>query len=277
MIPFFYEILPSSVEVERGTDITPMGDLQEFSGTLGYDGPDQGYDWTATHREFALGMQVERRLWEFDQFNAIDGLFQELANAAYRKRQKDSARVFQQAFSDDTYFYDTTENLSLCNNTHTTTRSGVVTSSGFDNLGTSALSPTQLGTDITTFRKFKDLAGERINVMPDTLVVPVDLRDRALEIIKTDKGLDAAEGTVNVYNSEYEFKVVDWIYLTDANDWFLLDSKLMKRVLKWFEAVPVEFARVEAFDEIIAKYRAYTIYTIGRSSQWQWVLGNQVS
>jgi phage major head subunit gpT-like protein len=277
MIPFFYTQEASTQFVERGTDITPMGDLDEFGGTIDYDAPTQGYDWTATHKEYAKGIQVERVLWEFDQFGVIDDMFSELSNSAFRSRQKDAARFFNRGFSDDTTFFDGTEDVALFNGSHTTPRDGVSTAAGFSNRGTSALSPTALGTAITNFRKLKDLAGERINVMPNLLVVPVDLRDRALEIVKTEKGLDTAEGTVNVYNSEYNFQVVDWIYLTDTNNWFLLDSVLMKKALKWYEKVKPEFARVEAFDEIIAKYRVYCMYTMSRSSIWQFGYGQEVS
>lgn len=276
MVGYFYEMAESTQDPERGSDITPMGDMSEFTGTISFDGPDQAYDWLSNPREFALGMQIERRVWEYDQFGIIDKMFTRLGNSAHRTRQKHAARVFNNSFSDDTYFYDTTENVALCSNSHTTTRSGVSTATGFDNLSTDGLTPTALGAAITQFRKFKDLAGERINVLPDLLVVPVDLRDRALEIVKTASGLDSAEGTVNVYNSDYNFKVLDWVYLTDVNDWWLCDSRFMKNNLTWFERVPVEFARVEAFDEILAKYRAYMMYTIKRGV-WQWVNGSQVS
>jgi hypothetical protein len=276
MVSFFYSMETPTQFVERGSDITPMGDLVEFTGQISYDAPDQAYDWTATHKEFALGIQIERLIWEFDQFGVIDDMYTELALAAHRKKQKDAARFFNNAFSDDTTFFDTSEDKALCSTTHGTTREGVSTAAGFNNLSTAALSPVALGSAITKFRKLKDLAGERINVVPSMLLVPVDLRDRALEIVKTDKGLDTAEHTINVYKSDYNFQVIDWIYLTDTNNWFLIDPTFMKKNLKWYEKVPVEFARVEAFDEIIAKYRAYTVYTMGRGV-WQWVLGNQVS
>lgn len=277
LVPFFYQIVQSNLETERVSDITPMGDLVEFTGTLTYEGPDQAYDVTATHREFALGLQVERRLWQFAQFDGIvEGLFSGLADAAYRKRQKDAHRIWNNAFANDTYFFNHSEAVALCSNSHTTTRSGVSTASGFDNLETVALSPTQLGTIITNMRKLKDLSGERINVIPTLILAPVDLRDRAVEIVKTTSGLDTAEGTVNVYNSEYNFRIVDSVYLTDANDYFVIDENFMKKNLIWFDAVPAEFARVEAFDEIVAKYRSYMVYTNLRHL-WQFVVGSQVS
>jgi len=276
MIPFFYDMVESNLDVERGSDITPMGDLVEFTGTLTYDAPSQGYDWRTAHKEFALGTSVERRVWRFDQFGVIENIFTELARSAFKTRQKHGARMFNNAFTNDTGWWVHTEAVALCSNSHTTTRSGVSTSSGFDNLNTAALSPTSLGAAITNFRKFKDLAGESINVVPDLLLVPVDLRDRASEIIKTTSGLDTAEGNINVYNSDYNFKVADYVYLSDANDWYLIDSKFMKRNLKWYDADPVEFARVESFDEIIAKYRAYTQYAMSYGL-WQFILGSQVS
>src|SRR3990167_5434441 len=89
MIPFFYEMVESQQDVERGSDITPMGNMQEFTlGTVPYDGPDQAYDWTASHREFVLGIQIERRVWEFDQFGVIDDFFTELARSAHKTRNE---------------------------------------------------------------------------------------------------------------------------------------------------------------------------------------------
>lgn len=275
MIPFFFTRVDSTLETERMSDITPMGDAVEFGGTLTYDGPDQGYDVSATHREFALGLQVERRVWQFDQTGVVDDMFTGLADGIYKKTQKDAARMFVNSFSVDTYFYNHTENVALCSNSHTTPRS-VSTASGFDNLATDALSPTALGAAITAFRKLKDLAGERINVLPTLLLVPVDLRERAAEIVKTVSGLDSAEGTINVYKSEYNFQVVDWVYLTDATDWWIADLEMMRKNLRWFDGVAPEFARVEAFEEIIAKYRGYNMYTQARNL-WQFLYGSQVS
>jgi len=50
----------------------------------------------------------------------------------------------------------------------------------------------------------------------------------------------------------------------------------MKSQLMFFEATPVEFARVEDFDTIIAKYRGYMTYTMARKD-WRFGVGAQVS
>src|SRR5688572_32889133 len=98
MIPTLYGQDTSDRPDERYSDITPMGDVPEFLGTLSYDGPDQGYDVTATHKEFALGVQIERKLYDDDQFGVIESIFSEKGRSAARTRQKHAARIFNQAF-----------------------------------------------------------------------------------------------------------------------------------------------------------------------------------
>ena len=95
-----------------------------------------------------------------------------------------------------------------------------------------------------------------------------------MEIFETGTGLDSAEGTSNVLKSRYKY--VDWIRLTDTNDWYLIDTSAMKENLFWFDKVKPEFARVEDFDTIVAKYRGYYVCHRGRAD-WRWLIGAQVT
>jgi hypothetical protein len=47
----------------------------------------------------------------------------------------------------------------------------------------------------------------------------------------------------------------------------------MKRFLKWYDRVPIEFKMEEDFDTLVAKFRAYMRYACGWSD-WFWVYGN---
>lgn len=279
LFPQLYTQRNSTLEVERGSALTPMGNFQQFSGSGGtgsvpYDGPDQGYDWNATHIEWALGIQIQRRLWTFDQFDIIEGRMENLRDSAFETRQTHAARVLNNAFAVDTFFSTHTESVALCSNSHTTARSGVSTASGFDNLVTSALSPTALSSARTQMRLLRDDAGRRRGPMPDTLIIPVDLEDRAIEIIQTQKGLD--DNNMNVNPQSGRYRIITSRYLTDTNDWYLVNYAMMKKNLVLFEADELEFARVEDFDTLIAKYRGYMTYTIARKD-WRWVIGAQVS
>ena len=261
----------------RGSGLTPLGLVPEFTGNVTYDGPDQGYAWSATVKEFALGLEIERKLVQFDQFDLIEKQWKLLARSARQTRQTYAIRPFTQAFSVDTAFdYTTDENLSLCNDAHTTTRAGVVTTTGFDNAGTAEFSPTSLKSAYATFRRFKDLAGQPIDENQAThVILPPELKLRAEEVFSTMRGLDEATGNKNVLEGEY--KIIDFIRLTDTNNWFLVNLPMFKENHFWFDAEKAEFARMESFDNITARYRVYSMFGVGRTPIWQHCLGFNVS
>jgi hypothetical protein len=270
-IPKFYEKKTPTQYTERVSALTPMGLYSEFSGSLSYDGPDQGYDTTATAKEYALAMQIERLLIEYDQFDIIDKKAKLLARSARQTRQVHAVRPFNNAFTVDTAFYNRSIGVALCSDSQTTTRSGVSTSTGFDNATTSALSPTALKAAYIQFRKFRDDAGQPLESHEaNCLLVPVDLKDRAEEIVRTVKGIDSAEHTKNVLENRY--RVEDEIRLSSATNWFLINDAMCKENMCWMDKVPVEFAKEEAFDEVIAKFRGYMVYHI-LVNDWRFVLG----
>lgn len=275
MVGEIYTVKPSDRDSEKVTGLTPMGDLVELTtGTLSYDGQDQAYDVTATHRQFALGIMIQRDLYDDAQFDVIDGLFEGLADAAHKTRQRHAFRLFNSMADVDTYFYNHSEGVALCSNSHTTTRSGVSTASGYDNLTVSALSATSLTAAITQFRQLKDLAGETIDESPNEIWFPVNMIDTVSEILETQTGLFSNEGTKNVHFGRLTPKVSK--YLTDSNDWSIQNSELRKKATRWYERIPVETAKMEAFDQFNAKARIYTRY----SNLWsfhQWIVGASVT
>lgn len=273
-IPDFFDVMDSDRADERFSELTPMGKFQAFTGAIPYDGASQGYDVTATHLSWALGVQIERALYDDDQFGVIDEQFAQLGDSAFKTHEDHASEVFNQAFSSASSFFSHTEAVGLCSNSHTSPISGVSTTTGFDNLITAELSPVALTSAVIQMRGFKDAAGDVIDNQPDTLLVPVALRDRADEIIKTPSGLDDANQNVNVHSGR--FRVVDWYRLTDTNNWFLFDSAGLKKNLKWFWRVRLELSKMESFDNIIAKARGYMRYSYLRRD-WRPVLGSQVS
>lgn len=274
MIGRLYSVQTPTQYTEKGSALTGMGLFSEFTGNVAYDGPDQGYDWSSTPKQYAKGITVERMLVEYDQFNIIETRFKLLARSAYDTRQIEAALTFTNAFSTDAG-YTHSEGVALCSNSHTSPRAGVSTATGFDNLTTTAFSPAGVKAAFIQMRKFKADNGQPIgNHGAGMILGPVDLQDRAEEIFGTMKGLDSAEGTKNVLEGRYRY--VPWIRLTDTNDHFFINESMMKECLFWFDKVKPEFARVEEFDTLIAKYRGYYVSHRARSD-WRWVLGAQVS
>ncbi len=271
---FFTMVSDSPTKADyRTSQMGTLGDVPEFTGTVIYDDSHQGYDGTITPKEYASGYQIERKLFDDDQYGVMDSKPKTLATAFQRTRQKHGAQLFNNIFSLDSTWNTFTEAVAICSNSHTTT-SGASTAAGYDNLVTSSLTAVALAAARVQMINFRGDRAERISVVPNTLLIPPDLYDLAFEIVESSGKPDTANNNANVHKGKYN--VVEWIYLTDVNNWMLIDSTMMKDSLFWFDRVQKQFAQVEDFDTLIAKWRMYARYGHGHND-WRWVLGAQVS
>ena len=273
MIGDFYNVITGKLNTERFSTVGTTGDMPLFGGTITYDDVSAGYDTLITALEFGQGIQIERKLFDDEQFGIIDQKPKALAGSLYRRRQTDAARPFNQAFSVDSFFYTNSEGVALCSNSHTTT-SGASTSTGFDNLVTTSLSAVAVASARIQMVQFRGDRAERISVMPDSLLIPPDLYEIAFEISQSEGKVDTANNNRNVHKGQYSVK--EWNYLTDSNNWFMMDSKMMKDFgLIWVERVKGEFGFIEDFDTLVGKWRAYSRYGNGHVD-WRWILGATV-
>lgn len=276
MLPMLFDMVGTNQRNNMSySGVGAFGDFQPFAGQVSYDSLAQAYDTTITPLEFTNGFQVERKLFDDDQYHIMDQRPRGLADAAMRTRQKHGARIFINAFSNDSFFYVNSEALSLCNNAHTTNASGVDTSTGFDNLITSPLTATAVATARVAFVNFRDDRGNIMTWNPDEILIPSsNLYEVAYEIVASMGKVETADNNRNVHEGAY--RIIEWQYLTDNNNWFMMDSAQRKQMLKWTDRIPLEFAFVEDFDTFIAKWRAYMRYANGWID-WRWILGAQVS
>lgn len=258
----------------RTSQVGAFGDIPEFSGTVVYDDFSQGYDVIITPKEYASGYQIERKLWADDLYGIMDARPKGLSTAYQRTRQKHGASIFNGAFSVDTTWLNNTENVSMCSNSHTTTAGGVSTAAGFDNLTTAALSATAVTAARILMVGFRGDRAERISVMPDALLYPPALYDRAHEIVKSMGIPDSANNNANVHEGAY--KLYEWNYLTDTNNWFMYDSTMIKDMLKWIDRENQQHAMVEDIDTLVGKWRLYARYGLGWND-WRFILGAQVA
>lgn len=275
----FYDMLDGesfpTKDTARFSQVGTFGDVPEFTGSVTYDDVSQGYDVTMTHKEYASGFQVERKLFDDDLFGIMDAKPRGIATAFQRTRQKHGATIFNNAFSLDSTWLNHTEGVPLCNDSHTTT-SGASTATGFDNLITASLSAVSVGAAYSQMRGFRGDRAERISVNPKTILIPIDapMYEAAFEIVQSQGKPDSANNNANVYFGKFDVK--DWEYLTDSNNWFMIDPVLMKEFLKWIDRVASEFGMVEDFDTILGKWRLYARYSLGWTD-WRFILGASVS
>ncbi len=85
-----------------------------------------------------------------------------------------------------------------------------------------------------------------------------------------------ADNDANYVRSQ-GWSVIVWDYLTDANNWFMIDSAMAAQHLFWIDRVPLEFTADPTGDfNLEAKYRGYMRYSYGWSD-WPWLYGHNVT
>lgn len=255
------------------SEVGTLPDIEEFTGTVPYSSSSQGYDVTMTPVEFAGGFQVQRKLYDDEQYNIIDQKPKSLRMATDRTREQHAFRLFNNAFSVDSYFYSHSEGVALCSDSHTTT-SGASTAAGFDNKGTASLTATAVAAARIQMRGFRGDQAEKLDVTPDELWIPTDLYEQGFEIINASGKVDTANNNPNVHKGKYTLYEAQ--YLNDTNNWFMCDSRLRKMYVFWQDRIAPEFAMIEDFDTLIGKWRVYGRWGSAHTN-WRWVFGSQVS
>ena len=283
MVPTIYDVIATVLGDEKVLPIGGIGSSGwnfEDTGRVQYGEAVKGYEETFTPHEFARGVQVERKLIDDNRIAQALDMAGALGDAAFRMREKAGANVFINAFSAataetlDDYGTDAVgaDLVALCSTAHP--RHKLDASTTDTNEGTLALTAANVSTTRQLMAETLDMNGDLLNVMPDEILVPVELEDTAIQIVRSQ--LDPASANNAVNPQAGRFSVHVWHYLTDSNAWWLMDSGLRRRCLRWYDRIPLEFARETDFDTLIGKWRAYMRFTLGWSD-WRFVYGQNPS
>lgn len=283
-IPTFFNIIQSDKAWEEFFGIGSLPDIVPWSGKLQYLSVAPDFYTRIEPKTFAGAIAIERNLLDLERYGVIRSRQEGLVASEKRVREKYAVQPFTYAFSSSyTFMPEYEEGLSLCNTAHTT-KADVSTSSGFSNSGTSALNKTNIAATRLLMRKFKDNIGERIgNIDPDMLVVPDALYHTACEALgydpetgaESDMDPDSANRKIN---SQYKrFKVFPHRLLDDTTsvDWFMVDSKLMKKFLIWVNQIAPDIETTRDFDTKQFKQSIYTAWGWGFNG-WRWIMGHNV-
>ena len=272
-----FGMIDSDSAWEEFMDVGAVPDLPEFNGELTYLPVAPGFLKLIEPKEYAGGVQIQRKFLEDNRYDVLEDWAGKLMTAGVRTQEKHAANAFNNAFSAAYDFMTVNEEgVALCSNSHTT-KSGVSTSTGFDNLNTTALSKTSLATARLQMKKFKNDIGERIDIGDNLAIIcPLELEDTALEIVGTSKGLDTTDGNINPQAGR--FQVIPYLRLddNDTNNWFLTDMDKQKRSLLWIN-------RIALSHETTSEWGTYNMRQKMRGRwgygfiDWRWVLGSLVS
>ncbi|MDX2163041.1 MAG: Mu-like prophage major head subunit gpT family protein [bacterium] len=263
-----YNVQQSSRAVERNMGISGLGDVPEYRGTLEYDSFDALYTTSYQHREYALGMSVERALMDDDEYNVIRRRAAMLGLSFDRTVERQAASTFNLAFSATQPGAD---GKPLCATDHPL---APTSSAAQSNKGTSALTHDALIATKEAMMKLTDSRGNPLPLMPDTLLVPVELEAEALVIVQSTL---KSGGNSNDANVNTGYRVLSNRFLSDANNWFLIDSRMAQLYLNWYWRVRPEFTTDAAGEySLVYRFRGYGRWSFGWDSPW-WIYGHEVS
>jgi hypothetical protein len=262
---------------------TEMWNEFEKTGRTTFGENELGWKTRLEPREFTGGVQLRRKLIEDNLYpgselpNSVTASSKGLAQSLAIHHEKSAANVFINAFTDsgvdsEGFAIAGADGVGLCSTAHKHTPTNTGTQS---NEGTLALTAANLKTTALAMREFTDDKGNLVSLKPDTILVPPELEDTALEIVGSALDPTSANNTINPQRGRYS--VVSWDYLTDANAWFLIDSPLKSEHLVWLTRVAPQFMGGKLDEStMIASYTGYSRYSRGFDA-WQWIYGQNPS
>jgi len=277
LMPYFgIETSSSSVEYSQGIgafDLVPeynSADEEGAPGAIEYDSFNSLYETTFAHKKYAKGVAIERELWDDDKKGLIRRKAQTLGFAFGTTVATHMSSVLNNAFSAS---YVGGDAVALCSASHPLNS---VDSNVWSNAGSTALSYDAV---VATLIAGQDLNDDRSNPLPvvyDTLYVPTALQATAYEITNALAKPGTADNDANFLNAQGLQVVVD-PYLSDANNWFMLNKQMANTHLLWFWRIMPEIALDPASDyNLVAKYRGYMRYSFGWDDA-HFIYGHEVS
>ena len=257
-----YETRTSRKNFEEDMSISSFGlPLQKGEGQpVTYDIEQQGFLDRYTHVVYALGFVITKELVEDDLYDVVgERKAKGLAFSMRQNKENVAANVLNRAFNASFIFGD---GVSLINAAHPNVAGGTWANQIAIAADISEAALEQACIDI---QKYTNDRGLRINVLPQKLVVPVDLDFEANKIMETQYEVGTNNNTVNLVRSRFPGGVVKNHYLTDTDAWFIITN--VPNGMTYFERRPDSFTQDDDFDTDNAKFKATGRYSVGCSDK----------
>lgn len=256
----------SEKDSEKDSAISGFGlAVQTGEGApISYEDPVQGYSTTYVHLKYTKGFKITVEMYEDDLYNIMKKRPAALGRTMRRTAENQAAGVFNNAFSTT---YPGGDGKPLFSTVHPRPDGG----SSQSNASSAGITLTEgnLETAIIAMRNQLDDKGMIIDVYPKLLLVPINLRKIAHLIVDSPMRQGTADNDANYYKNE--FQIIDWIYLTNTTNWFLIDPSVHE--LTWFWRKEPEFKDDELFDTEYAVYKSSMRLSRGWSD-WRGVYGS---
>ena len=232
-----------------------LASVKTQGGSVPYDSMQQGFLTRFNHVVYGLGFVITREMVEDDLYDVIGK--QRASALAFSMRQTKEivgANVYNRAF-DSTY--TSGDGKEMIASDHPNVAGGT-----WSNIQSADLSEAALEQACIDVMKWENDRGLKIAVMPEKLIVPVDLVFEADRILNTPLRVGTADNDINSLNKMGKFPggIVSNHYLTDVDAWFVRTNV---KGLKHFERRADDFSMDNDFDTDNAKYKATGRYSFG--------------
>lgn len=257
---------------ESVAGLTGIGDFVATDGAVPYDEFEEGYSKTFIHQVFKKGIEIKRETIDDARIIDMENQAGTLMDAASRTKEKFVHAPFNFAnattftLAGKTFTCVGADGLALASTAHT---SKTGKASNQSNLLTGELNIANLKLAEEAMKNFVTDIGEKANIKADTLFVPYELRNEAWEIAQSAGKVNSADNNANPYKDKFNVIVSDW--LTDTNNWFLIDSRYMKKCLLWIDRVPLEVKSQKDWNTDNWQIKGYERYSLG-FTDWRWAV-----
>lgn len=245
---------------EEDVGITSFGlaQVKPEGGGIAYDSENQTWTSRYQHVVYALGFIITEEIMEDDLYDVVgQRRAQGLARSIRQTKEVIGANVYNRAFNSS---YTGGDGVSLLNAAHPNFAGGTwsnVLATASD-LSEAALEQAYI--DISLLR---DDRGLLIQVMPNKLILPPQLKWEADRILKSQGRVATDLNDINALREEGIFPGGVHInhFLTDTDAWFIRTN--VKDGMKYFERRPDRFQTDNDFDTSNAKFKADSRYSFG--------------
>jgi hypothetical protein len=261
--PQAFNVRRSSRAYEESTGLTGFGTFSQKSegAAVDYDTILQAYDKRFTHVTFAKGYQITMEAMDDDLDGAITNAAPALSRACRVSIETYIWNVFNNAFATET----TPDGGYLCG-THP-----LVAGGSYVNLLTGDLSQANIEAAINNFDNMVDERSLPIEIQASKLVIPVEYRWLAHELLKSQLRSDTANNATNAL-SQIGLSVLESKYLTDTDAWFIISDPSVHRILVYWRQEPVSDHTMD-FDTGNMKSKMTYRLSVG-ASDWRGIVGS---
>lgn len=255
-----FDSFTSRKAFEEDVGITSFGlaKVKPEGGSIQYDSENQTWTTRYRHINYALGFIITQEIMDDDLYDVVgQRRAKGLARSIRQTKEVIGANVYNRAYNSS---YTGGDGKSLLASDHPNFAGGTWSNvlSVASDLSEAALE--QAFIDISLFR---DDRGLLIQVMPECLIIPPQLKFEADRILKTQNRVGTDLNDINALREEGIFPkgVMVNHFFTDVDAWFIRTN--VPDGMKYFSRKPAEFDIDNDFDTSNAKFKAQERYSFG--------------